>query len=131
MRAGARPNKTAGAAIGVAMFRADQWDRLRATVADPQVLEATHAAWHRTVTASLAAMRQRGLDVREVPVDVEQLATWCRTKNLPNTQANRALYAAETIQAQDAAEDDGEDAPAPAPPGPAAPPTTPPTAPRR
>jgi hypothetical protein len=109
---------SSGDVIGVAMYRADHWARLRATAADADTLAESHEVWLRSARASLAGLRQRGVRVREVPVDVEQVIAWCAAQGLPNTAQSRGRYVAELVKAeaaQAAAEAAGDTDPTPPP----------------
>lgn len=64
------------AVIGVAWYRINQWQRLRAVSIDADNLEDTYEEWLREAEQKVAEFRALGLCVEKVDVDVEQLIAW-------------------------------------------------------
>jgi hypothetical protein len=78
--------------VGVAWYRPDQWDRLRDLAADVEVLEATHAEWLTFATRALEDLRERGVPVQKVHVDVEEIWAWCQRQERPMDGEAKADY---------------------------------------
>jgi hypothetical protein len=83
--------------VAIAWYRADQWDRLRATSAVPDELEDTHAEWHDLAERKLKELRELGVNIERVEIDVDQLVTWCADRGRPVDGAARADHAAELL----------------------------------
>ncbi len=97
-RQGPLSRRRGSSALGVTWYRADQWPRLRAIAADPEVLEETHAAWLAEVTQRLKELEQRGISVQPVEVDVDELEAWCRQRRRRVDAAARAEFVAIKVQ---------------------------------
>jgi hypothetical protein len=84
--------------MGCAWYRADQWDRLCEISVDGEKLEETHAEWMASAEESLREMRNMGMRVDKVEVDVEELLAWCKARQLDVDGGARAKYAAEMLR---------------------------------
>lgn len=89
--------------IGVAWYHSDQWERLKEVSEDRVDLEETWEEWSRGAEETLQRGRAKGLDVRKVDVDVEELVRWCQAKRRPINGESRSAFAVEKLQAGDAA----------------------------
>ena len=67
--------------IGIAWYRPEQWTMLRALASDPEVLEKTYAEWLIFATKKIEELRKRGLLVRKIDVDVQELVAWCQSRD--------------------------------------------------
>jgi len=83
--------------MGYAWYRAEQWDRLREVAVDRDKLAETHAEWVASAEESLREMRKRGIHADKVEVDVEELLTWCKARDLKVDSGARAQYAAKML----------------------------------
>jgi hypothetical protein len=64
--------------VGVACFHRGQWQLLLNTAEDVENLESTWDEWRRSVTHFIREMKDRGCDVKEVLIDVNDLNEYCR-----------------------------------------------------
>ena len=64
--------------VGLAWYKEAQWDRLREVSADGDRLEKTYEAWRQLAQARFDELLKKGVRVVKVPVEVEDLASWCR-----------------------------------------------------
>jgi hypothetical protein len=78
---------------GIAWFRSDQWELLRSLAADAEKLETTHAEWEAAAGKAIRDLARRGVSVRKVNVDVNELHAWCITQARPLDGSARAAYA--------------------------------------
>jgi hypothetical protein len=83
--------------VGVAWYRAEQWERLREVADDPERLEMPYEEWQQGAEEALQRLTKEGLDPIPVPVDVEALIQWCREHNRPIDGNTRAEYAAHRL----------------------------------
>jgi len=84
--------------IGMAWYRPEQWHRLRQGSADVEDLEEFYYEWLSIASARFQELRQLGLDIRKVDVDVEDLLEWCKGQGRRVDSEARALYVAEKIE---------------------------------
>lgn len=68
--------------LGIAWYRVDQWQRLRALATDTDALHDSYAEWETAATEKLRELRALGVAAQPVPIDVDELAHWCRDRNL-------------------------------------------------
>ena len=84
--------------LAIAWFRSDQWDRLRALATDSHVLENTFEEWRAYAESQYADMKRKGLDVRKIDVDLDELVAWCNHKKIPLDANARSEFAAHKLQ---------------------------------
>jgi hypothetical protein len=80
--------------VGVAWFREAEWDRLRASAADPEVLEESYAEWLKVVERSVRTLKEAGVIAEKVEVRVAELEEWCRKEGRLMDSAARSEFAA-------------------------------------
>ena len=85
-----RPTKLV---TGVAWYSRNQWDRLLSVASDRASLEDIYDDWVHMAEKALSDIRQTGLNLVKVPIDVEELINWCREKGRPVDGAARAEFA--------------------------------------
>lgn len=86
--------------IAVAVYLPEQYARLLATAEDASDLEPTWQAWHTVYQETRQKMAERGMDLIEVTVDLDDLETYCQEQGLKNTSGTRAQYAAHVLSEQ-------------------------------
>ena len=69
--------------LGIAWYRADQWERLRDISADRDELEPTHEEWRHAAEQATQSLTDAGAGPRRVDVDVEALLKWCKKEGVP------------------------------------------------
>ena len=79
--------------IAMAWYRSDQWTLLRALSADGESLEETYEAWFAFASEKVRELRDPGLEVREVEVEVSALVRWCESQGRAVNGEARAEYA--------------------------------------
>jgi hypothetical protein len=92
------PNK-GSAAIGLAWYTRESWQRLRELAADAEALDDTYEGWERGAQRALDELQATGRAVRRVPIDVDLLARWCQEHHRPLDSAARAEYVTYLLQA--------------------------------
>ena len=83
---------------GIAWFLRDQWTELKSVVSDPEELEATYDEWETVIRDSVPDLIDRGVSLVKVPVDVNDLVSWCRKRRKSIDADARAQYVAELLQ---------------------------------
>ncbi len=86
---------------GIAWFRPDQWELLRALSVDADTLEQTHAEWENLAQKTIQDLAREGVAARKVDVDVNDLQAWCVAEHRPLDGAARAAYAATRLRSDD------------------------------
>src|SRR5215213_803981 len=84
--------------LGVAWYRADQWQRFLALASDRDALHDSYAEWEASAIEKLGELRRLGIAARAVPIDIDELAHWCRERKLAVDGAARAQFVAEKVQ---------------------------------
>lgn len=81
--------------VGAAFYREDQWDRLVELSIDSEKLSENYQSWKETFEKTTRLLRDRGIKINSVQVDVEELNDWCQKRNIDLNGEARAQYAAE------------------------------------
>ncbi len=84
--------------IGIAWFLPDQWERLRTIAIDANQLEDTYQGWLSYAQQQFVLLKSRGLNVRKVFIDVDELVAWCSAKKLPVNGESRSHFVADKLQ---------------------------------
>ena len=113
MRAPRRPRQPRGsrvrvapptegkAVVGVCWYRQDQYERFLASADDRDKLEDTWAEWQVTAERVLRQYRARGLNIRKVEVDLDDLLAYCHAEGRLNDAAARSAYVAHLLECED------------------------------
>jgi hypothetical protein len=75
---------------GIAWYHKKEWADFRRLTGDR--VEETHEEWQRNARKLCGRMNKKNVVVRKVPVDVSELALWCRANNKPCDTNARAEY---------------------------------------
>lgn len=95
--------------VGVPFYQPEQWERLKAIASDPDTIEGSHGVWLTHFRKCEADMKRIGVLVKQVYIDVEDLAQHCEQQGVQCTREYRARYAAEVFrQAQIRAREEEE-----------------------
>jgi hypothetical protein len=84
--------------LGVAWYRADQWQRFRALASDRDALHESYAEWEASAIEKLRELGTLGIVARAVLIDIDELVQWCRERKLAVDGAARAQFVAEKVQ---------------------------------
>ena len=80
--------------IGAAVYREEQWERLVELSIDREKLSESFQSWKESFEKTITQLKEQGLNVRKVDVDVEELNDWCRGRNIELNGEARSQYAA-------------------------------------
>lgn len=97
-----RTTPNPGTIVGVTWYRPDQWARLFEVSVDRAGLEPSFESWEAGAKHRLQELRERGLDVRRIDVEVEALVRWCEVEGCELDGRARAQYVAEMARARSA-----------------------------
>lgn len=84
--------------IGIAWFDETQWQLLTYVVPDRSELDDTFQEWERSAQSTVRMIEAQGHAVRRVPVNINELCSWCAARKLPVNSAARAEYVAALLQ---------------------------------
>lgn len=83
---------------GLAWFLADQWPRLLEVSTDRATLGRDHAAWLVQAEKNYTSLRDVGVQIRKVLVDVDELTAWCAANKLPVDADSRPAFVATLLR---------------------------------
>ena len=83
--------------LGIAWYSKDQWERLRQVASDQGNIEDTYEEWMANAEKALQDFKKTSTMTRRVHIDVEELITWCKSKNLLVNGASRSEFANEKL----------------------------------
>ncbi len=86
--------------ISVAWYKPEQWDKLLDISADAGQLEKTYEQWKVYAEQALKDLANRQVFPVKVTVDIDDLESWCNTRNLPINGDSRSRYAAWLLKNQ-------------------------------
>ena len=93
--------------VGVAWYRARDWNRLRQICADPEALEESHGEWLRTANRILREVEKRdGVRMRKVIVDLDELVEFCHREGIALDAKARSRFVAEKLEVEEAGASD-------------------------
>lgn len=79
--------------IALAWYRKDQWDKLLEISIDGDELEQTYEEWVTQANQKIEAMKNKGLNLIRIDVEVNALRSWCEKERRPVDGAARSEYA--------------------------------------
>jgi hypothetical protein len=84
--------------VGIAWYRPEQWALLREVSTDRDKISEIWSEWEATASQKLAELRELGLDIRKVDVDVDELRAWCEQRQRSVDAGARSEYVAEKLR---------------------------------
>jgi hypothetical protein len=97
-----RKSRTVEPRLGIAWYREDQWPQLLEVSLDAQRLEKTYGEWLAHASARYDELLKKGAPVVKVPVDVLDMAAWCRELGRQVDGAGRTAYVVYRLEEQKA-----------------------------
>lgn len=86
--------------IGIAWYRPEQWDHLRESVADPEVMEDSYEKWLTLAQQTVLDLSREGIRAERIDVDVDELVTWCRETGRTLDDGARSHFATEKLRSK-------------------------------
>lgn len=87
--------------IGIAWFDRDQWQRLAEVVPDRNELDETFEEWERSARKAIKNFERNGQSIVKVPINVDELVTWCTLRGKVPNGESRAAYVSDILKQQD------------------------------
>lgn len=83
---------------GIAWFTEETYAETKRIAADPDVFEAPYEDWLARAEKKMTQLKEKGLDVRRVLVNVKSYCEWCDKNRRPKDSRSRADYAARILK---------------------------------
>jgi len=83
---------------GIAWYESDQWDRLRDISDDSSELEETYEEWKKNTEKKIKELKKQGYQVKKVPVDTEDLLSWCNSYRMSVKGSSRNDYTTKRLR---------------------------------
>jgi hypothetical protein len=87
--------------LGIAWYREDQWELLKVTATDPEVIEDTYQEWLANAKVRVEELREAGQEIVEVDFDVNEFNDWCRNNEKTLNGTSRSEYTAQLLRIKD------------------------------
>jgi hypothetical protein len=85
--------------FSVGWYTEQEWVKVRASAADPELFEATYAQWLEMAEQSLAEVRGQGVIAAKSFITADKLLAWCLAHGKPNNSASRAEFVSNQARA--------------------------------
>ena len=86
--------------FSVGWYTEQEWAKVRAAAADPELFEPTYAQWLDMAEETLLQMRAQGLRAEKSYVIADKLLAWCLAHGKLNNAASRAEFVSEQARSQ-------------------------------
>ena len=86
--------------LGVAWYRREQWALLKSVAPDCDELEETYDEWVEYAERSFKDIRETGIDLVKVDVDVKELIQWCQADGRPVDASSRTAFVIQKMKEQ-------------------------------
>ena len=86
--------------IGIAWYKPEQWELLRAESVDSENLEDTYEEWLEFIEQQMQEARKAGIIISKVEVDVEEIIAWCRIRQRPMDTDARSEFVTQKMNEQ-------------------------------
>jgi hypothetical protein len=90
-----------GIKLGVAWYRENQWQLLKTTASDPEIIEETYLEWLQQAQESIRKLKTQGLDPVMIDFDVNEFNDWCRKHHHSPDGESRSEYVALLLRLRD------------------------------
>jgi hypothetical protein len=87
--------------IGISWYRAEDYDRARAVMDDPQVFHDTFQDWHKAASDGVAKLKGQGFVVHKAYIDPVAFPKWCTDRRMKIDAKARMNFASEVAAAED------------------------------
>ena len=78
--------------VNVAYYKKEDWNRFIRSIDDRESMDTTLEEWHRNFLKSKTSLAIMGFQVKEVHVDIDKLARYCRKKGIKNDGRARSQF---------------------------------------
>jgi hypothetical protein len=89
--------------VAVSWYTPDEWARVKAVAADPEVFESSFPEWEAMATDALRDLRNAGTDPVKVLISADELQAWCLAHGKPVRADARAEFVLEKVRGGESA----------------------------
>lgn len=86
--------------IAICFYTFDSYNELKEVAEDKKVLCDTYSDWLVEFAKAVEGLKEQGLDVVPVSINIGELSKWCKLNKLKNTSSARSEYVAEISSSQ-------------------------------
>lgn len=86
--------------VVICFYTFDSYKELKEVADDKEVLCETYSDWLVEFKKAVEGLKEQGLEVVPVRIDIAELTKWCKRNKLKNITAARSKYVAEISASQ-------------------------------
>ena len=86
--------------ITICFYTPDSYEVLKKIADDKKVLCDTYADWLVEFSKAVKGLKDQGLEVAPININIGELTEWCKKNKLKNTSHSRSQYVAEVGDSQ-------------------------------
>jgi hypothetical protein len=81
--------------VAICFYTPDSYQELKEVADDKKVLCDTYADWLVEFSKAVKGLKEQGMEVVPVNINIGELIKWCKENKLKNTSSNRSKYVVE------------------------------------
>jgi hypothetical protein len=81
--------------IAICFYTPDSYQELKEVADDKKVLCDSYADWLVEFSKAVKGLKEQGMEVVPVNINIGELIKWCKENKLKNTSSNRSKYVVE------------------------------------
>ena len=81
--------------VAICFYTPDSYKELKEVADDKKVLCDTYADWLVEFSKAVKGLKEQGMEVVPVNINIGELIKWCKQNKSKNTSSNRSKYVAE------------------------------------
>jgi hypothetical protein len=86
--------------VAICFYTPDSYKELKVVADDKEVLCDTYSDWLIEFSKANNGLRNEGMEVVPITINIDKLVQWCKQNNLKNTSSGRSKYVAELSRLQ-------------------------------
>ena len=81
--------------VAICFYTFDSYNELKEVAADKEALCDTYADWLVEFTKTVKGLKEQGLEVEPISINIGELKKWCKENKIKNTTSTRSRYVVE------------------------------------
>lgn len=90
--------------VHFAMYAPGDWEHLLSVSVDREDLHDSYFEWLQSAMTQMQKMKDAGIIVKRVVIDIEELLAWCSGRGVPCNGEARSLFTAKKAEEMDQAQ---------------------------
>lgn len=86
--------------VAICFYTPASYEELKKVAGDKKDLCDTYADWLVEFSKAVNGLKEQGLEVAPVNINISELIKWCKQNNLKNTGSSRSKYVLEISNSQ-------------------------------